>query len=192
MQLADYLSFSDAHEEKEIPVIAADLQNLILPSKSQIWSVLRKDDTPERIAYSVCAGMYGVLCISGDVFDLSDEQWALTTRGTEFYKKSTPVIADGITKRFGPFQTSNRDLKDYQASVRYGADGNALAIVHSFRHDGIADIDIPLEGSYMISDIYETGDHHVTVTGSHIHVTFDKSFDAVAILLKPCRCSHRP
>ena len=67
------ISFSDAHEEREIPVIAADLQNLILAQKSQIWAVLRKDDEPKRIAYSVCAGMYGVLCISGDVEGLSKD-----------------------------------------------------------------------------------------------------------------------
>ena len=183
MELADFLSFSDAHEEKEIPVIAADLQNLILASKSQIWSVIRKTDEPKRIVYSICAGMYGTLCISGDVYDLSDEQWAIVDKGTGFYKKVSPVIADGLTKRFGPFQTSNRALRNYQAGVRYGTDGRALAIVHAFAHDGTLDVDIPLEEGYGISEIYETGDHHVTVTGSCIHMKFDEEFDAVAVLL---------
>ena len=184
MQLADYLSFSDAHEEKEIPVIAADLQRLILPSKSQIWSVLRKSDPLKRIVYSICAGMYGVLCISGDVFDLSEEQWEITDKGTVFYKKATPVIANGITRRFGPFQTSNRALVDHQASVRYGTDGGALVIVHAFSHDGILEVDVPVEGNYRITDIYETGDHKITATGSDIHMSFTESFDAVAILLE--------
>ncbi len=184
MALADYLSFSDAHEEKEIPVIAADLQRLILPSKSQIWSVLRKDDSPERLVYSICAGMYGVLCISGDVHDLSDEQWTLVQEGTDFYKSVTPIIADGITKRFGPFQISNRRLQGYQASARYGSNGGALVIVHSFEHEGILNIDIPLEKGYKVTGIYETGDHDITVTGSHIHLKFERSFDAVAIRLK--------
>ena len=183
MELADYLSFSDAHEEKEIPVIAADLQKLILASKSQIWTVLRKSDELKRIAYSVCAGMYGVLCISGDVFDLDDKQWELTDLGTAFYKKVSPVIAKGITTIYGPFQNSNRPLKEYQAGVRYGENGKALVIVHAFEHSGQLDIDIPLESGYEIEDIYESGDHAVRKEGNILKIGFDESFDAVALLL---------
>ena len=184
MELADYLSFSDAHEEKEIPVIAANLHNLVLPQKSQIWSVLRKDDDLTRIAYSICAGMYGVLCISGDVCDLSDEQRSLAAEGVSFYRKVSPVIADGITRRFGPFQFSNRDLQDYQASVRYGRDGRALVIVHSFSHEGLQNISIPLDGDYRIADKYETGDHDIAISGGNLTVEFEQSFDAVSVLLE--------
>ena len=183
MELADYLSFSDAHEEKEIPVIAADLQKLVLPSKSQIWSVLRKSDELKRTAYSICAGMYGVLCISGDVFDLSDEQWDIAQKGTDFYKKVSSVIANGVTHMFGPFQNSNRALKDYQASVRYGTNGEALVIVHAFEHMGRIDIEIPVEEGFLIEDIYETGDHGIRLNGSCLDICFEESFDAVAVLL---------
>ena len=184
MELADYLSFSDAHEEKEIPVIAADLQDLVLPQKSQIWAVLRKDDELKRIAYSVCAGMYGVLCISGDVSDLSDEKWSLARAGVEFYKKASPVIVSGTTKRFGPFQNSNRELKDYQATVRYGKDGRALAVVHAFEIKGDMELDIPIDGNYRITDKYETGDHKTVIADGKLHIRFDTAFDAVAVLLE--------
>ncbi len=184
MELADYLSFSDAHEEKEIPVIAADLHNLVLPQKSQIWAVLRKSDEPKRTVYSICAGMYGVLCISGDVCELSDELRSLAKEGVLFYRKASPVIADGITKRFGPFQISNRDLRDYQASVRYGRDGMALALIHSFAHEDIQHVSIPLEDRYVVADKYETGDHEIAISGGNLNVVFRSSFDAVAVLLK--------
>lgn len=183
MKLADFLSFSDAHEEKEIPVIAADLHRLILPSKSQIWAVLRKDDSFERISYSVCAGMYGVLCISGDVFDLPGEKWEHALNGNKFYQKVSPIIASGITKRFGIFQQSNRALKDYQATVRYSEDGKALVIVHSFEHEGVQKISIPLGGDFSIEDKYETGNHNIEITDKKINLSFDKSFDAVAVLI---------
>ena len=183
MELADYLSFSDAHEEKEIPVIAADLQSLILPQKSQIWSVLRASDPLKRIAYSISAGMYGALCISGDVFDLSDEQWKVTDEGTAFYKKVSPIIANGVTRMYGPFQTSNRALKDYQASVRYGDDGRALAIVHTFEHDGPQEIEIPVEEDYVIADVFEAGRHDIRISDSCLKIGFDQAFDAVAVLL---------
>ena len=182
MELADYLSFSDAHEEKEIPVIALDLQRLILPSKSQIWAVLRKTDPLKRIAYSVCAGMYGVLCISGDVFDLSDEQWNFAKAGVNFYKKASNVIANGFTRRFGPFQSSNRELKEYQASVRYGACGNALVIAHSFENSP-KEVCIPIEGDFAIADKYENGNHKITLVDGILHITFEEDFDGVAVLL---------
>ena len=184
MELADYLSFSDAHEEKEIPVIAADLQNLILPQKSQIWAVLRKEDEPKRIAYSVCAGMYGVLCISGDVSDLTAGKWDLARAGVDFYKEASSVIVSGITKRFGPFQNSNRELKDYQATVRYGTNGMALVIVHVFETEGVTELDIPVEGNYRIAGKYETGDHNTVIADGNLHIRFDTSFDAVAVLLE--------
>ncbi len=183
MELADYLSFSDAHEEKEIPVIASDLQSLILPSKSQIWSVLRSSDPLKRIAYSICAGMYGALCISGDVFDLSEDQWKVTDAGTSFYKKASPVIANGVTRIYGPFQNSNRDLKEYRSSVRYGEDGRALVIVHTFEQDGHQEISIPVEEGYKVSEVFEAGNHDLKMEGSNLKIGFDEAFDAVAVLL---------
>ncbi|MBO4456350.1 MAG: alpha-galactosidase [Butyrivibrio sp.] len=183
MELADYVSFSDAHEEKEIPVIAADLQNLVLTQKSQIWAVLRKDDELKRIAYSVCAGMYGVLCISGDVCDLAADKWQFALNGVSFYKKVSPIIITGRTERFGHFQNSNRELKDYQATVRYGRDGKALVIVHSFDHEGTQKITIPLMGEFRIADKFETGDHKVTIAGSELTMEFEETFDALALLL---------
>lgn len=183
MQLADYLSFSDAHEEKEIPVIAADLHRLILPSKSQIWAVLRKEDELNRIAYSVCAGMYGALCISGDVCELNSEQWELARRGVKFYKEVSHIIADGVTKRFDPFQDSNRALKGYQASVRYSG-SEALVIIHSFEQSGVQDISIPIIGDYKIHNIYEASKHNIDIKENMLNVVFDKTFDAVAIYIK--------
>jgi alpha-galactosidase len=50
MALSAMGSSSDAHETREIPIIAANLQRLILPRQSQIWAVLRKDDTAQRLA----------------------------------------------------------------------------------------------------------------------------------------------
>ncbi len=183
MELADYLSFSDAHEEKEIPVIAADLHRLVLPQKSQIWAVLRKDDELKRIAYSVCAGMLGVLCISGDVFDLAEEKWKFALEGVSFYKKVSAVIAHGFTERFGPFQVSNRELKDYQVVVRYGLDGRVLVIVHSFEHEGVQQITVPLKHAFEVIDKFEKGNHKIAVNGLELTLEFAEAFDAVAVLL---------
>ncbi|MBR4993896.1 MAG: alpha-galactosidase [Lachnospiraceae bacterium] len=183
MELGDYLSFSDAHEEKEIPVIAADLQSLVLSSKSQIWAVLRAADDLKRIAYSVCAAMYGVLCFSGDVERLSGEKWDFALKGLNFYKAVSPIIINGFTKRFGPFQNSNRELKGYQATVRY-YEKEALALVHSFEHEGLNEIEIPLDKDFVIEDKFEASNHEIRIEGKMLKVKFKESFDALAIHLK--------
>jgi alpha-galactosidase len=53
MSITAMSSFSDAHETEEIPIIAANLHRVILPRQSQIWAVIRKDDSLKRIAYSI-------------------------------------------------------------------------------------------------------------------------------------------
>ena len=60
-------SFSDAHECEEIPIIAASLHRVILPRQSQIWAVIREDDSLRRIAYSIANTFLGRMCLSGDV-----------------------------------------------------------------------------------------------------------------------------
>ena len=127
---------------------------------------------------------HGVLCISGDVHDLSEEQWEIVQRGTDFYKKVTSVIANGITVRSGPFQKSNRALYGYQATVRYASDNRALAIVHFFEEKKSGEVSVPIAEGYRVSDIYETGDHRIAVTGDELNMSFKKPFDAVAVLLE--------
>jgi alpha-galactosidase len=45
-------SFSDAHESVIIPIIARNLQRLILPRQSLIWAVLHPFDNDARLVYS--------------------------------------------------------------------------------------------------------------------------------------------
>ena len=61
MPLMSMASFSDAHECEEIPIIAANLHRVIQPTQSQIWAVIRQDDSLKRIAYSVANTFQGVL-----------------------------------------------------------------------------------------------------------------------------------
>ena len=53
MELSSMASFSDAHECLSLPIIAANMHRVIKPSQSQIWAVMRKNDSDERIYYSI-------------------------------------------------------------------------------------------------------------------------------------------
>lgn len=97
MALASQASFSDAHETTSIPIIAANLHRVIRPEQSQIWAVLRKEDSITRLQYSMLNTLLGRMCISGDIYELSDAQWACVDEGIEFYHKAAPIIQNGTT-----------------------------------------------------------------------------------------------
>ncbi len=185
VNLADYLSFSDAHEEKEIPLIAASLQRLVPPRKLQIWAVIRKTDDRQRIVYSLISAMYGVLCLSGDAFELSREQWDVIGEGIHFYRQISPVIVHGMTYYLsaqpGSFRTPERNY----ATMRVSTDGRkVLVIIHSFRLGKAEEIKITLPASgYRIVSRLEAGEHKADLQGGDLTVRMEESWDAAAYLL---------
>ena len=89
-------SFSDAHETPDIPLIAADLNQLVWSAQKQIWAVLRADDTPQRLAYSLAATFLGRMCLSGDVAALGKAAWRQVCAAIALYQEVAPVIRDGV------------------------------------------------------------------------------------------------
>lgn len=97
MQLASMASFSDAHEIQSLPIIAANVQRAVKPEQSQIWSVLRKEDSDARLYYSLCATLFGRMGLSGDIYDLSEHQWKIVNDGIDFYQAASGIIKNGTT-----------------------------------------------------------------------------------------------
>lgn len=183
MSICDIASFSDAHECSEIPIIAANLHRVIQPGKSQIWAVLRKADSLKRIAYSVVNTFLGVMCLSGDIYDLSTEQWNLVDQGIRFYNAVSHIIRSGQTKYFGPKIRSYRFPEGWQGIVRYSDDqSEALALVHTFGGVIPSEIQIPLEGNYRIKNVYSAGPAANADNGM-LTATSLQQFEAVAVYL---------
>lgn len=138
MRLCSMASFSDAHECPEIPLIAASLHRAILPAQSQIWAVIRETDSLKRICYSMAAAFLGRLCLSGDVRNLTEEQWKVIDNGISFYHQIAPVILEGSTEFYGTAQSSWRHPKGWQGILRTGGE-EGFAVFHTFGGE-IADI----------------------------------------------------
>ncbi len=132
-------SFSDAHECVEIPIIAAHLHRVIHPVKSQIWAVIRTDDSLKRIAWSMINTFLGRMCLSGDVTELSRAQWQVIDNGIAFYKKLVPIIRSGQSYLYGPYQRSFRHPEGWQALVRVGRDSNQLVERSTKENEGNVD-----------------------------------------------------
>lgn len=133
MELSSMASFSDAHEILSIPLIAANLHRVIRADQNQIWAVMRKDDSDERIYYSLCATMLGRMGLSGDIYDLSDHQWKLIDEGMEFYKKVSDVIRNGKTTHIVTDVDSYNQPQGGQLVIRKWG-GNTLVIYHRFEN----------------------------------------------------------
>lgn len=145
MELCSQASFSDAHECASIPIIAANVQRMIKPSQSQIWAVLRAKDDIHRVNYSLTAGFLGRLCLSGEIFDIPDENWEITLKAVEFYNEIAPIIKDGFTSVIECNVEDYNDPEGYQIVLRKHED-KALMIVHTFKNGANPPVNKYLDG----------------------------------------------
>ncbi len=186
MRTCSMASFSDAHECVEIPIIAANLHRVILPSQSQIWAVLRQEDDLKRIAYSIANTFLGRMCLSGDVNQLSKEAWKLVDGGIQFYRKIAPIIKDGYSHWFGNDISSYRNPKGWQGIIRIGDCGDGYAVIHTFHEKPTTECVLELEGlaGYIISDIYSDTNVDIRLDGDQLIYKPEESLKAVAVYLK--------
>lgn len=152
MELVSQASFSDAHECKSIPLIAANVQRMIRADQSQLWAVLRASDDIHRINYSLTAGFLGRLCLSGEIFDLSDDKWNIVLDAIKFYDKIKDIIKFGSTAKI------DSNVKDYYTPIGHQVvlreyKDMALLIVHTFENGANPSIDEYLN-DYQIIDTF--------------------------------------
>ena len=179
MGATDMASFSDAHECPEIPIIAAQLHRLILPGQSQIWAVLRAKDSLRRINYSLVNTFLGVMCLSGDVVDLSAEQWAKVDEGICFFKAVRGIIRDGISAFHGEVSRSWRHPEGWQAVCRT-AGGETLAVIHTFGGKFPGQVSLPVSGSRILR-VMDSEENRITMENGILTVELKAPFEAIAV-----------
>lgn len=145
MELCSQASFSDAHECTSIPIIAANVQRMIKPSQSQIWAVLRAKDDIHRTYYSLISGFLGRLCISGEIFDLPEENWQIALDSVKIYDEIKHIIKDGYTSVIECNVQNYNDPEGYQFVLRELGD-EALLIVHTFKNGANPSFERILDG----------------------------------------------
>lgn len=149
MELVSQASFSDAHETTAIPLIAANLHRVIRPEQSQIWAVMRTGDTDERIYYSIVATFLGRMCLSGDIYNLSQHQWELIEEGIGFYREIAEIIRSGSTVMIqAETESYNNPVGEQLVVRRFGNRG--VAVFHRF--EGSRDIKAFLEKKGMLRE----------------------------------------
>ncbi len=173
-------SFSDAHECVEIPYIAANLHNLMLPSQELIWAVLHEDDSKERLAYSLASTFLGRVCLSGPIDKLADWQEKLVIDAMRFYVRLENVIKNGKTKIYGNRSKCTRYPTGVQAVVR-STENEILVVYHSFEDD-LQEISFEIPDGFRKKAEFN-GDN-ACIDGNIITISNMKPFNAGAILLQ--------
>ncbi len=152
MELCSQASFSDAHECTSIPLIAANLHRLIRPEQSQIWAVIHANADIHRHNFLYTSAFLGRFCLSGGIFDMTDEQWSHALDAVKFYDRIKHIIRDGKTSLI---ETNVRDYSrpaGYQLVLRELGD-EALLIAHTFEDGSNPPIERVLDG-YGITDSF--------------------------------------
>jgi alpha-galactosidase len=163
-------SFSDAHEAAIIPLVARNLQRLILPRQSLIWAVLHAYDSKARLIYSLAAGFLGRLCLSGDIHNLSDDQMAVVRGALSMYRSASAVIDHGTSRFHGTPDKSYVDPIGWQAVVR-STDHQVLVVIHAFNLPEEITLRIPLPaGNWRTISVLK--EDHLTVQISSDEMEF--------------------
>ena len=186
MSVMSMASFSDAHECEEIPIIAANLHRVIHPAQSQIWAVIRQDDSLKRIAYSISNTFLGRMCISGDVTQLAPEKWNLIEQGISFYGKIKDIIKEGQSYRYGPKIKSARHPEGWQALLRVGKNKQAYVVIHVFGGElpEVIDIELPEGIPDHIRQIYAHQEMEVSIKDRKIYYRPSENKSAVTLWLE--------
>ena len=186
MSVMSMASFSDAHECKEIPIIAANLHRVIHPAQSQIWAVIRQDDSLKRIAYSISNTFLGRMCISGDVTQLAPEKWNLIEQGISFYGKIKDIIKEGQSYRYGPKIKSARHPEGWQALLRVGKNKQAYVVIHVFGGElpEVIEIELPEGIPDHIRQIYAHQEMEVSIKDRKIYYRPSENKSAVTLWLE--------
>ena len=180
--LCQLMSATDSHEERELPIIAANLHRAMLPRQSLIWAVLRANDSTRRLVWSLAATLLGVMCLSGDIDKLTAEQWAVVEAGIAFYRRASDIILDGVTKRHGPPIESYRHPKGWQAVERTSPDGTRKLVVAHVYPGAPGRIEIPTEGIWTMDGVFAEDAGAVTLSGGELRFALGADSAAAALL----------
>jgi alpha-galactosidase len=140
-------SFSDAHETPDIPLIAADLNRLVWSAQKQIWAVLRRADSRQRLSYSLAATFLGRMCLSGDFLYLDETARRFVAEAIVFYREVALIIRDGTFRCVREGNDSRQRPTGHQiVTIHDETHGKLLVVWHRF-DDAAREMKMTLPGA---------------------------------------------
>ena len=126
------------------------------------------------------------MCISGDVWQLNENQWAVIDKGIEFYKEIAAVIKNGQSWRYGPEVKSIRHPEGWQAIIRFGDNKKAYVVIHTFLKNVPQQISLRLPDNcpMHITDMFSWESKKVEIKNQKITFEGLQEEDTVAVFLE--------
>lgn len=152
MRLTAMSSFSDAHECRELPYIAANLQRLVLARQNQIWVVINEYLTEKEIYYRLASGFLGRFCLSGNIAALSASQWNLVKQSMEIYDGIIDIIRDGTARVYRTESPNMHHPEGIQIVDRSYRERH-LFVIHSFTFTGEYEFDLQMKDAEQVSQM---------------------------------------
>lgn len=182
MNLTSMSSFSDAHECKELPYIAANLQRLVPAEKNQIWVVINRYLSEKEIYYRLASGFMGRFCLSGEIVELKDEAWGVVRHAMELYSRAADIISHSHAR---VLRTENRNMhhpKGVQIVDRKYRN-QRLVIIHSF--DVVSDYKYPLNDlTWEIQESLKRKESVIKVEKGLLKISRMEAEDGVVLLMQ--------
>lgn len=135
LEIADIVSFSDAHENPSGVNVAFNLHRFMQPRKMLIWATIRDEYTVEDVNFTVAKAMIGRYCLSGNLGTKPKEILDVIDDSLHFYEDIKHIIKDGTTTVI-----EDNEIKSYLKPVgsnyliRESLDGNEK-LVYAFAMD---------------------------------------------------------
>lgn len=158
MSMVSMCSFSDAHESKEIPLVAANVSRVVPARQNQIWATIRIEDTVDRIVWSMTAAMFGRVCLSGDVHLIDSAQKAKIKEGLDFYNAVKDVVRSGDIAEFFCNVRYFREPKGCQIYKKVSQNGGRMLVLAHFFERPHERFECDVSG-YKLAAAYTTFDY---------------------------------
>lgn len=152
---------------------------MILPRQSQIWAVVKPDQTIALLYYKISSGLLGRLCLSGNIKDLSKQQWQVIEEGITFYRCVSHIIDLGSSTINYQGGLSYKEPTGYQVVIRKYLD-EALVVLHTFANSP-AHVQVDLN-NYEIIKIY--GLKKAVIEKQRLVLRGLNKFDGMAVYLR--------
>lgn len=181
MDLTAMNSFSDAHECRELPIIAANLQRLVLARQNQVWVVINEYLTEQQMYYRLASGFLGRFCLSGTIDRLTEEKWKLVRNALDFYDRVTEIIKYGIVRvcrTESPNQHHPRGVQIVERSYK----DKRLLVIHSFSAQEAIAYLLEQPGLTIVA---QQGSAYITaeIAGQELHIKNMRADEGLVLLL---------
>ena len=183
IKLADQMSVSDTHECDEGGIVAANMQRILHPSKSQIWAVVRVENDLPTLAHTLSKAFLGRMCLSGDIDRLNESQMNIVKKAISFYRSAVSVIKHGDSYIIQEGLRNFRKLDGAFAVVRKGDCGQTLVVINSYGRESYRIEHFALSG--RILEVFSCGQEDFDLKDGVLTVSkLNRNRAGVALLIE--------